>query len=282
MHIEEIVRQNWARQGGRYAFVSTRRKGKWKDIPLLDIDDSPLDVSCHKQDVYFSPLTFGAPQRANDTATGIRCLFADLDPSNPEYLAIRPTIAWMTSPGNFAAIWWLYEEISYSRFANLNRRLTMMTGADVGGWMGSKVLRWPGTLNHKYDPPERGELLWFEDHNTYTVEAFEDSMPDIPAAPNVGPDFHPDPIAYLDAAEYTNDYWKAMTLRGRAMLMKKKVPDRSLHIVRTIHELLRKDIYPAAIFQLIWWRPWNKWRTDRHRPEQLWAEICRASIRLVE
>lgn len=281
MQNEEIIRWIWERQEGQVGFIAVRRKGRWKDIPLPTDFDS-VDLGYEDQDVYFTPLTFVAPHRSNDTAAGARVLFADLDPVDPETLSVRPSMAWRTSPGNYQALWFMFDELSHAQFANLNRRLTMLTGADPGGWMGSKVLRVPDTTNFKYDPPVDGQLLWFEPDTMYTADYFEDQLPDIPSPPGVGPGGAPDPITQDQSMQFISDRWKGMTLRGRAMLMKKRVPDRSLHVVQTIHELLKTGMATNSVFNLIWWRPWNKWRTDRHRPEQLWAEINRAKMKLVD
>lgn len=276
----DIIRYIWSAQGGEYAFVAERRSGKWIDHPVSAEDPEFPDLSS-ASDWFWTPLTFVEPQRSNDTAAPARVLFADLDPVDPRDLSLPPTAAWESSPGSYQALWLVLDHMGYSRFANLNKRLTMLTGADQGGWMGSKVLRIPGTLNHKYDPPAPGKLLWWEPTVLYGVPELEERLPAIPNRPDVGVSEYPDLLDDLEYDDLLAAKWEDLSLSTRAMLSKPRVPDRSLHIVRTINALLSDGVSPEDAFQLIWWRPWCKWRTDRYRPDQLWAEVCRAQIRAV-
>ncbi len=276
----EIIEWIWHRQGGEYAFVAERRRNEWRDYPLA-AEDPIFPEMGSGSDWYWTPLTFIADTRGNDFAAGAGVLFADLDPVDPRDLSIPPSMAWETSPGNYQALWLLYEQLGYSRFANLNRRLTMLTGADKGGWMGSKVLRIPGGMNHKYDPPVSGKLLWWAPDVRYWADELDERFPAIPNQRDVGVSEYPDPGDSHDADFLLRDIWQSLPLSARSMLYKEKVVDRSMHIVRTINALLAAGVSPEDTFQLIWWRPWCKWRTDRYRPDQLWAEICRAQMRLV-
>jgi len=281
MEHRDIIEHIWSRQGGEYAFYATRLNGRWKDHPthteFPERYEFPEDA-----DIYFTPLTFIDMHRSNDTAAGIRCLFADLDPVDPEIVSIRHSMAWETSPGSYQGLWLLHDEMGYSQFANLNRRLTILTGADPGGWMGSKLLRWPGTMNHKYSPSRPGKLLWWDPEAQYSASYFDEVMPVIPNRPNEGAGDCPDHIPASKADQYIADRWQSLPLRARSMLMQERVPDRSLHIVRTIHELLKSGVATHTVFNMLWWRPWNKWRTDRHNPSQLWAEINRAKMHLID
>jgi hypothetical protein len=276
-----IINYIWRRQPGEFSFLSHRRSGRWKDYALPAEWPVVSDVIDDVQDLFFTPLTFIEPHRSNEAAAGSRVLFADLDPVDPSTLSLPPSMAWETSPGSFQALWLVGDTMGYSLFANLNRRLTVLTGADPGGWMGSKLLRVPGSTNHKYDPPRPGRLLSWNPDLVYWTDELDGRFPVIPNRPNVGADPSPDLIPEAEYAQYVNDRWQSLTLRGRAMLMKTKVPDRSLHIVRTIHELLSTGMSMNTVFTLIWWRPWNKWRLQ-DKPEQLWAEVQRAKFKLID
>lgn len=278
--MREILETVWSRQPGKYAFVSKRRGDVWEDIPL-DAQAPEWPVMDDGFEWFFTPLTFTVPQRGNEFAAEASVLFADLDPVDPRSLSMPPTLAWETSPGRYQALWFLLNGLGYSYFANLNKRVTMLTGADQGGWMGSKVLRVPGTVNYKYDPPVRGNLLWWDPVGAlYSVPALEKFLPAIPNRPDQGVSAYPEPDL-LTHQQMMADLWPSLSLSTQAMLAKKLVPDRSLHIVRTINMLLKDSVSPESVFQLIWWRPWCKWRTDRTRPDQLWAEISRAQVRAV-
>src|SRR5680860_1218868 len=103
------------------------------------------------RDVYWAPLGFSAPERQNKTAAGFAVLFADIDDGRVVKIGGEmPSYLWRTSPGMYQAVWLLDSPIeTYEEWADLNRRLTYWLEADRGGWMGSKVLRVPGSLNVK-------------------------------------------------------------------------------------------------------------------------------------
>ena len=58
----------------------------------------------------------------------------------------------------------------------INHRITDRIGADSGGWALTKLLRVPGTLNFKYDPPESVNLLVCDDRS-YGVDEVEAAFP---------------------------------------------------------------------------------------------------------
>jgi hypothetical protein len=255
--------------------LSTR--GKWTDVPyktssgIMPINDQP-----HKHDLFFSPLVFFG-KRQNETVSHPGVLFADLDGA-PDPV-IEPTIIWETSPGNRQAVWYISDPgflTGYQQWANLNQRMTLLTKADVGGWMGSKVLRVPESINWKRQafggPPIYLEV-------SYTVSYLEKFLPQLPMT-NVSLEGRPDhpSLPPLERRDYLiRSYWHMMSLRGRNMITKDRVRDRSLHIVKTAYELTGGGLSPEVVFNLLWGAPWNKWRTDRYAPEQLWSEILRTT-----
>lgn len=252
-------------------------RGPWVDhirSVTLDTEPFPQPENC---DLYFTPLRFTADKRSNAHVGKPGVFFADLDPVHPESLALRPTFAWATSVGSYQAVWALMDVIeSYDEWASINRSITHHTGADPGGWMGSKVLRVPGSINYKRG--SYGRLLWadgpvYEKGEVVSVYPVVKKAPTLFRPGSVDEDYPAVP-AQADAAYLATILWPRMGLRGRSMLMKRQVPDRSLHIVRTIHELA-KTLDPDEVFRVIWWRPWNKWRLN-DKPEMLWAEIQKA------
>ena len=248
---------------------------EWKVLPGTP-EDQP-----HGWDLYFTPLKFNG-RRANANTMMCGVLFADLDPVEPASLDIPPSVAWQTSPGNYQAIWYLRKPWGFYReWADVNQRLTYHTNADKGGWMGSKLLRWPGSLNWKRY--SNGVVPVGKVVSSTTVEydfvELRDALPPIERIEPISTGRHP----VLPRESYSTlqrMVWNDITLQARAMVTRDRVSDRSLHIVKTAHELLRCGLSAQVVFNMLWLAPWNKWRTDRHMPEKLWEEILLAEAKV--
>ena len=202
-------------------------------------------------------------------------LFADLDAVHPSDIAIRPNVAWETSPGSYQAVWSLDKPINdYDTWADLNKRMTVSTGADPGGWAGSKVLRVPGSWNYKRNAP--GKLLWWKRDPSYPVKMMQKMLPELAPKPTVLDKFeYPTPMAVKERDWYLGLHWNNMSLRGRSLITKFRVSDRSRHLVKTAH-ILSTTLPAETVFQLLWMAPTCKYRTDRYRPEILWEIVQRA------
>jgi hypothetical protein len=62
------------------------------------------------------------------------------------------------------------------RAKQLLRRLSVKVGGDMAAAEPVRILRVPGTYNHKYDPPRPVEILRFEPSLIYTVSQLEDAL----------------------------------------------------------------------------------------------------------
>ena len=275
----DIVREIWKCSLGDYVtHAGIDRRAPYRFHEEVVPKGFPAAQQRFGMDMYFSALSFNQPARKNENFAGSSLLFADLDGSSPFRIKPAPTWAWETSPGSYQAAWFMNKVImAYDEWAHLNKRMTIHTNADVGGWQGSKLLRVPGTANFKRATQFEIPLGVVKIHNEAEIDHawLEKNLPAV-AAPSraaVNENWLPPLAMPEDRAGLMRRYWPLITLRGRDMLSKTKVSDRSLHIVRTIHELLNAGLDPAAVFHLIWVQPWNKWRTDRNNPERLWEEI---------
>jgi len=281
---EELVERIWNQSRGEFAFVSTKFDGKWTDWPVTsDQAGLPLDHQPSGYDLFFSALRSSKMWRANDNFGGAALLFADLDPVKPWEVPHKPTIAWETSPGMYQAVWFLDEEIeNYNEWSNLNRRMTRYTKADPGGWMGSKALRWPGSLNWKRRRDNlvpAGVLLW-DDGPEYARGMLAEELPALDLIETIEDTDHPIVIhesqvpAMLHALR--RKHWAHLNPRSKSIITRKRVSDRSLFIYKACHQLIKEGLEPEEVFHLLWVQPYCKWRTDRHAPHVLWSEIQKA------
>ena len=283
----KLLTEIWRRSGGSiatYAEIDRNKLGGAFSERLITREHMNSAVNLLPPQVvgvdqYFSALTFGGPARSNANFCGSSILFADLDEVNPVVLDPRPSLAWETSPDSFQAVWYLDVTIrNYGVWADLNKRMTYHTGADRGGWMGSKLLRVPGSMNFKREYEQDGLMrvprgaVVLETSMTFRHQLLQETLPLVEPKTRRVSDNHPIPLEPREREWIMRAHWDNLPLRARAMLTK-KVNDRSLHIVRTANELINAGISREAAFQLIWVQPWCKWRTDRNDPERLWEEI---------
>jgi hypothetical protein len=125
-------------------------------------------VSYHQ----YENVYFGVAARKNATngtlanCTVLNCLFADLDfkafpsletaRSKLKQFPLRPSYI-VNSGGGLHCYWMLRHPIDLQERAAeakaLLRRLTRAIGADIDAAEPARILRIPGTYNHKYDPP---------------------------------------------------------------------------------------------------------------------------------
>lgn len=149
--------------------VSYKRKAKWHDEFLSSVEQIPRWLADKGDcDVYFCVTTLKAQKRIKQNVTFSRYLWQDLDEVDPRNLDLRPTIAWLTSPGRYQALWRLDRFYSPGKIEQINKMLARRVGADQGSWILTKVLRFPGFKNYKYPNTPQGELLW-DNGPTYSL-----------------------------------------------------------------------------------------------------------------
>lgn len=124
-------------------------------------------------DVFFCAHLLTAKVRQKENAAPVHTLWADGDGDHDFSLAPEPTVTIETSPGHHHAFYRLDRVIDPDAAERLNRALAGATGADPSGWDITQLLRIPGTLNHKYDPPVPVRLVQFDSDRRLEPEAFE-------------------------------------------------------------------------------------------------------------
>ena len=199
-----ILKAIWRRADG-YVFLpyiekrfarTAERKFHWREGPAFHLPHDFEKIETHllkhrEDDLYFTPMVFSGPKRISEwAATGNR-LWADLDEANPESIheELKPTLAWETSPGRFAAVWFMASSRpETTERGGENHRLSIAVGADPSGWDTTQLLRVPGSANNKPGYPEgiRGRLVWRRPGRQTWDEV--DALPEIPEADVVGGD----------------------------------------------------------------------------------------------
>ena len=227
--------------------------------------------------LYFCPNPFSRDRRKTALALPSRLGWCDMDDSDPDAYRPQPNHVWETSPGRFQALWLWDVRHEVSEAEAFSRTLAARHGGDTG-WSITKMLRIPGSINHKpkYDEPvirlisrnwrktpERPEPL----PNTYGAE---------PKALDMNPHAH-DPVAVL------RKYRSKLTASTRSLIRHNRVmaPDRSNRIFAMVAGLREAGATLDEIASVIWSSPYfrDKYGDDQNALE---TEISRIIARVGE
>lgn len=124
----------------------------WYDWPMqADSIIARATAEKESKDVYFSCYLSSCDDASKACALPTRTISADLDAADLATIPIQPSIIVKTSHERHQGFWILTEEAT--NHETLSRRLTYsIQDADPTGWPIGKKVRFPNTLNHKYEP----------------------------------------------------------------------------------------------------------------------------------
>lgn len=284
---QEICIRTWISQGiTGYVYVSQKISGRWKDNPIR------FDPSSNKQihevrkflksietlpgDLYWCPNIFTQPHRRREFVSQGKFLYADLDAVDPEEIDehLRPTIAWRSSEHRYQALWELEEPLKAHQLEEINRRLTYTLQADKSGWDLTQVLRIPGTMNYKYQPPEKGVLLW-DDGPIYQLDDL------LPYLTEEEANLISEGQRMATFVRLLSKYKKRIPHKIYQLLqyppkeVNKKVGKRSDILWSIEHELIKARIPLDDIVELIRLSAWNKYRGRKDEQKRIHVEISK-------
>lgn len=263
-----IVTQTWRSIPGDYFFICTKsRSGKWIDKAFsrdeLGQVDAFIDANTDKN-LYWCPHGFKRPRRKKEYAVLPALLWSDLDDVDPRKLnGTKPTLAWESSPGRFAALW----HIDRIMTEELNKRLSYSIGADKGGWDITQVLRVPGTMNYKYGSSGKpGRLLWSRPKEIIKVAKLKAHLKELKdSGGDEDGEYKPKDRAHVYAR-----YQKRISMKVRQLLMAQKaVGDRSEVLWKIWHGLFDAGMSVDEAITVVSGTVWNKFAD---RPKQLKRE----------
>jgi hypothetical protein len=169
---------------GRYAYLWADKKSAW--FPVSNLRATLAQLPENAEDVYFGvhPQTRIPPTNSRGEAVSnvyikgqsayvaaVNCLYAEWDNTDIERITeiLRanglplPSVL-VSSGGGFHGYWLLntyYTGPSMSRIAIAQKLWVQKVGGDLNAHDLARVLRLPGTLNTKYDPPRPVEFVWY-------------------------------------------------------------------------------------------------------------------------
>jgi hypothetical protein len=109
-------------------------------------------------DLYFCPAVLSEPRLAKDAIVSSAVTWADVDRRAAQEPSAGLLVA-SGSPGHVHAYWPSASLMDVELTERWNYWHVLECQADAGGWDATQLLRVPGTLNHKTQPPRPVELL---------------------------------------------------------------------------------------------------------------------------
>ena len=126
-----------------------------------------------------NPLRPGSRKRTKESIASVRHLYIDIDTDGDGRLAALrasdmvppPTSILSTSPGKYQVLWRV-EKFDFVRQEQTLKLLAIAFGGDPACTDCNRVLRVPGFLNRKYDPPYK-VTVEYPDDSIWTPDDFE-------------------------------------------------------------------------------------------------------------
>lgn len=269
----------WDYDDDAYTFIGTRVHGRWKDHPIKgdrakQVTDILTAFSPERHDVYFCPNAFSEPKRRAVFALPSRYAHCDIDDADPDRYNPQPNILWRTSPGRHQGIWIWQDKAAGAIAEQYSRNIVYKCGGDSNGWSVTKMLRLPGTMNHKpeYKTPFV-KLLAFDSEPQVLPARFAKFSPPRKAKDAVQVD-----ITEIDAQAIMRKYRRALGLSAGTLMMAKRATygDRSKAIFIIILALIGAEATDSEIAAVLLA---NVYFLSRHGPDLDVAEQEIARIR---
>jgi hypothetical protein len=233
------------------------------------------DHNPNTHDFYYSPNAFSKRRRLAEFALSTSLAWCDIDGADPKQFRPQPTILIETSPGRYQGLWKFNTAVEPAQAEAVSRHLTNTYHGDKGGWSITKMLRLPGTLNHKaaYEQP------------LVRVVCSDDRA--IPNWPKVGlarkravTVDKVDPTSF-DPDAVIKKYWRMLAPNRRRLMQDTSVKsrDRSRIIFMIAAALHDAGATPDEIGAVVWRSPYFISKFGRH-PGRLTEEVCRIISKL--
>jgi predicted DNA-binding transcriptional regulator AlpA len=243
-----------------YVFLAARNPitGQWNERAFsLPYDSREVRKFQSKYDpenfdYYYCPNIFSQPKRLARFALQTPYAWCDIDNADPLQFKPPPTILISTSPDRYQGIWQFEELHDPKEAEQLSRRLAYEWGGDRGGWSVTKMLRLPGTLNHKpaYNRPE--VIVQYDD------ERFLGDAPTIPASRlNPISELQINPLRY-DRNSFIKKYKRRLPPNRKRLMEDTAVRsfDRSRIIFMIVAALHKAGAVPDEIGAVLWQSPY--------------------------
>lgn len=268
----------WQYEESAYTFIGTRLGDKWQDHPITGnrrkrIREILKAHSAREYDIYFCPNAFSKPIRRKQYALPSRYAWCDIDDAHPHVYDPLPNILWETSPGRYQGLW-IWRDVSEGVIAEqYSKNLVYRHGGDRTGWSITKMLRLPGTINHKesYDRP----VVRLHHYDSAPKRmplslAFVKLDDVIPSSVEID-------LSTYDSAEILKRYRRKIGTEVSQLIVAKKVtrPDRSKRVFQIVAALIEAGASDGEIAAVLLVNAYflSKWGADADEAHGQIAQI---------
>jgi len=258
----------WAEHPSGFVFLAARKlSGRWIEkgfhvkFGWRAIEKFLKDHDPNTHDLYYCANAFISRKRLAEFALSTRFAWCDIDGADPNAFRPQPNVLVETSPGRYQGLWKFATAAKPVRAEAVSRHLTNTYQGDRGGWSVTKMLRLPGTLNHKrsYDLP--------------TVKVVRDDKREISIWPKANlAERREAPTGEIDPTKFDADaviqQYKAALAPNRRRLMEHasvQCRDRSRIIFMIVAALHDAGATPNEIAAVVWRSPYFISKFGRHR-----------------
>ena len=251
-----FLEQLWDYPAKEYTFMGVKSGNRWKDLYVKGDRASRIaeildDYPPSKYDIYFCPNSFDRASRKTPYALPSAYAWCDIDANDVARYDPQPNILWETSPGRHQGLWIWRRKALAEAAEQYSKNIVYKDGGDQGGWSVTKMLRLPGTINHKTD----------YDRPVVTLRAFDPKPQRLPESLSV---VRPTvqyremfqgsvDVSGIDPQEIIERYRSRVSLFARALMTAKRIiyPDRSEAIFVITSELVRVGASNAEIASVL-------------------------------
>ena len=205
--------------------------------------------------LYFGVNPFSRDRRLKEYALPTSLGWCDMDASNPDAYRPQPNLLWETSPDRFQALWLWDARHDVEEAERFSRSLADRHGGD-SGWTITKMLRIPGSINHKpqYDEP----FVRMVTQSWAKASKRPDPIPDNGRIHGVvAQAFDMNPYAH-ERLDVLRKYRSKLSASARTVIRHNRVlaPDRSKWIFLMVTELHEAGATLDEIASVVWGSPY--------------------------
>lgn len=243
---------------------------RWRDHVVrankvrTDLNKFLREYSRWDYNLYFGVNPFSRDRRLTEFALPTSLAWCDMDASNPNAYQPQPNLLWETSPHRFQALWLWDTKYDVEDAERFSRSLADRHGGD-SGWTITKMLRIPGSINHKphYNEPfvRMVSLDWKKTANRPKLVPEKRRLCGVVTQ---SPDMNPNAHKRLDI---WRKYRSKLSVSARTVIRHNNVlaPDRSKWIFVMVTELFEAGATLDEIASVIWDSPYFLDKYGRNR-----------------
>ena len=171
------------------------------------------------RELHLCPHLLTKKRRLKPNTAPVKALWADADEARLPEGFPEPTIEVSSSPGNRHLYWALAAELDPAEAEKLNKDLTHTIGADSGGRSLACMMRLPGTLNRKHNPPAGIRIISHDASLRYRPREISQYLEEAPGFQTTSLDDIPDLRDSADGRELSLDELDQLSRKMRNLIV---------------------------------------------------------------